>query len=76
MLNRDTATLAAEALTVAIVALFEEGLDAGVQGAKTLGEFADRAHVLRGLADDALVLTAALRALAQRSRANSEVQRS
>jgi len=65
MLDRDTASAAAEALAIAIVALFEEGLDAGVQGAKSLGEYSDRAHALRGLAEDAIVLTAALRSLAR-----------
>jgi hypothetical protein len=66
MLDSETATEAAEALTIAIVALFEEGLDAGVRGAKSLAEYSDRARSLRGLAEDAIVLTAALRTLAQR----------
>lgn len=70
MLDRDTATAAAEALTLVIVALFEEGLDAGVRSAKTMAEYAERARLLRELADDAIVLTVALRTLAQRGAEN------
>lgn len=66
MLDRDTATAAAEALTHAIIALFEEALSASVEGASGLAEYSERTRVLRDLTDDAALLIAALRTLAAR----------
>lgn len=64
-MDRDTVTLATEALVIAIVALFEEGLRAGVDRPSNFSQYLERARLLRGLADTAIVSASALRALAR-----------
>lgn len=69
MLDDETARAAADALTTAIAALLEHGLDAAACIPEPNGAYAKRAILLRQIADDAVVLTAALLVLARKRQA-------
>ncbi len=67
VLDQDTAAKATDALAAAITALLERGVDAATTAPEGLHDFMNRAESLKHVADDAMVLVAALIVLARRA---------
>jgi hypothetical protein len=66
MLDKDTALAAADAISTAMAAMIEDCHDAAVSAAADLPDYLGRAEDLKGVANDMIVLVAAVIVLARR----------